>query len=250
MSESFGARSHAAAPERAIRSQLMAELRGSPLPDDELANNLGLYLTRQSLSRLLFMHELYRMILEVHGVVMEFGVRWGQNLSLFQSFRGMYEPFNYSRMVVGFDTFEGFPAVDAQDGGAGIKAGDYAVSKDWQGRLEALLEAHEQLSPLAQKKKHVLVKGDASQTIHRYLEENPQTVVALAYFDFDLYAPTKACLEAILPRLTKGSVVAFDELNCPDYPGETLAVMETIGLSRWAIRRSPLNPYCSYAVVD
>ncbi len=250
MSESFGTRSDAAARERAIRSQLMSELRTSPIPDDELANNLGLYLTRPSLSRILFMHELYRLILEVHGVVMEFGVRWGQNLSLFQSFRGMYEPFNYSRLVVGFDTFEGFPGVSTEDGKTGLKAGDYAVSEDWVERLASLLQAHEQLSPIPQKKKHALVKGDASKTVHEYLKANPQTVVALAYFDFDLYAPTKACLEAILPRLTKGSVLAFDELNCPDYPGETVAVMETIGLGRYAIRRSPLNPYCSYAVVE
>src|SRR5262249_4704806 len=104
--------------------------------------------------------------------------------------------------------------------------------------------------PIAQKKKHALVKGDATKTIHEHLEEHPETVVALAYFDFDLYAPTKACLEAILPRLTRGSVLAFDELNCPEFPGETLAVMETVGLARWAIRRSPLNPLCSYAVVD
>ena len=27
---------------------------------------------------------------------MEFGVRWGQNLALFESFRGIYEPYNYS----------------------------------------------------------------------------------------------------------------------------------------------------------
>lgn len=34
---------------------------------------------------------------------MEFGVRWGQNLALFESFRGIYEPYNYNRKIVGFD---------------------------------------------------------------------------------------------------------------------------------------------------
>ena len=58
------------------------------------------------------------------------------------------------------------------------------------------------------------------------------------------------CLELLLPRLTRGSVIAFDELNSPEFPGETLALMETIGLSRYAIRRSPLNPLVSYLVID
>ena len=39
---------------------------------------------------------------------MEFGVRWGQNLITLNNLRGIYEPFNHSRKIIGFDTFEGF----------------------------------------------------------------------------------------------------------------------------------------------
>jgi hypothetical protein len=53
-----------------------------------------------------------------------------------------------------------------------------------------------------------------------------------------------------MKRVTRGSVIAFDELNCPEFPGETIAVMEAIGLSKYAIKRSPLNPLISYLVVD
>jgi hypothetical protein len=74
--------------------------------------------------------------------------------------------------------------------------------------------------------------------------------VSFAYFDFDIYLPTKVCLEAILPRLTKGSIIAFDELNCPEFPGETLAVMEVLGLSNYAIKRSTLNPLISYLIIE
>ncbi len=231
----------------------MARLRDllaeSPIPAAELMSNLGLYVRRQTMSRILFMHEIYQMILPVHGVVAEFGVRWGQNLALFSTFRGMYEPFNYNRRVIGFDSWGGFPSVDAKDGGR-VAAGDYAVSPGYLDHLTEVLELHEADSPIATKRKFELVQGDATVTFERFLEENPHTVVALAYFDFDLYAPTKRCLELLLPRVTRGSVIAFDELNCPEFPGETLAVMETVGLSRYAIRRSPLNPLISYLVVD
>ncbi len=231
------------------RLDLVRLLRETPLPAEDLHHNLGLYQTRQNLSRVLFLHDLYRRIVEVPGVVMEFGVRWGQTLALFSSFRGIYEPYNYNRRIVGFDTFAGFAAVDARDG-AHAAPGDYAVSEDYQQHLSAVLDVHEALSPLDHVRKYELVAGDATQTIGTYLERNPQTVVALAYFDFDVYAPTKACLEAILPRLTRGSVLVFDELNTPEFPGETLAVMETLGLNRLALRRSPLVPLAAYAVIE
>jgi hypothetical protein len=82
------------------------------------------------------------------------------------------------------------------------------------------------------------------------LSSHPETIVALAYFDFDIYLPTRRCLELVRDRLTKGSVVAFDELNCPEFPGETIALKEVFGLDKYAIRRSPLNPLISYFVVS
>ena len=74
--------------------------------------------------------------------------------------------------------------------------------------------------------------------------------MSLAFFDFDLYEPTKVCLEAIKDRLTKGSIVAFDELNHPDFPGETLALKDVFGLSKYKLHRSPYSSYQSYIIID
>lgn len=237
------------AVETTNKNQLAARLRGAGIPDNELLDNLGLFLTRQTLSRINFMQQLYRMILPVHGVVMEFGVRWGQNMALFSVLRGIHEPFNYNRRIVGFDTFEGFPSVSTEDGGA-VQTGDYAVSEGWKDELESILGFHEQNAPIPHKKKFEMVQGDATKTLPDFLRKHPETIVALAYFDFDLYKPTKDCLEAILPHVTKGTVLAFDELNCPEFPGETQAVREVLGLSRYAIQRDPSNPLTSYIVIE
>lgn len=43
-------------------------------------------------------------------------------------------------------------------------------------------------------------------------------------------------------------VIAFDELNHPDWPGETIAMLET--LRRLELRRLPWEPTMSYAVVQ
>ena len=81
---------------------------------------------------------LYKKIIPVHGVIMEFGVRWGQNLSLFHSLRGIHEPYNYNRKIIGFDTFTGFPSVHDCDSES-LSKGDYAVSDGWQDELENIL---------------------------------------------------------------------------------------------------------------
>lgn len=230
-----------------LRSKFLNQFKECPIPDNEILQNLGLFMNRQALSRILFMHELYKKIINVNGVIMEFGVRWGQNLALFESLRGMYEPYNYTRKIIGFDTFEGFPSVHENDGdNKHIVKGAYCVVDDYQDYLESLLDYHESESPISHKKKYELVKGDASKNIITYLKDNPQTIISFAYFDFDIYEPTKKCLEAILPHLTKGSIIAFDELNDPNFPGETIAFQEVLGVSNYRIIRSPLNPLISY----
>ena len=222
-----------------------------PIPSYEILRNLGLFTNRQTLSRILFFHELYKQIVNVHGVVMEFGVRWGHNLALFSSFRGMYEPYNHTRKIIGFDTWSGFPSIAEQDGADEIvKVGSLQVAEEYDKYLAQILDYHESESPVSHIKKYELVKGDCMDTLEKYLKDNPETIVALAYLDLDLYEPTKKVLTLLGDRLTKGSIIGFDELNYHQFPGETLAVKEALGLHKYSIRRSPLAPMPSYIVID
>ncbi|HVW19097.1 MAG TPA: hypothetical protein VHB30_12700 [Solirubrobacteraceae bacterium] len=233
--------------ERSARSRLVELFRAAPIPDDEILVNLGLFATRPALTKLLFLHDVYRSILDVHGVVLDLGARWGQALGLFESFRGMYEPYNYTRRLVGFDTFEGFAGVGEADVAA---EGEYGVTPGYEDFLAEVLRAREDESPLAHIPKFELVKGDATETVPRWLDEHPEAIVALACFDLDLYEPTRACLEAIRPRLTKGSVLLFGVLNSPQFPGDTMALRDVLGLDRYAIKRSPRGSYQTYIVVE
>lgn len=234
-----------------LRSKFFELYSEAPLPPNEMLSNLPLFMKRQDLSSLMFMNDLYKQIINTHGVIMEFGVRWGKNLALFHSLRGMYEPFNHNRKIIGFDTWEGFPSVDKKDGNDRlITEGAYSVTKGYENYLEQVLAYHEKESPISHIKKFELRKGDASVEIDKYLEQNQQTIVALAYFDFDIYAPTKKCLERVRERMTKGSVIGFDELNYDKFPGETLAVKEVFGLDRYAIKRTPYSGSQSYIVIE
>ncbi len=236
--------------ERQCYRELFELSRSSPIPEPEVLANLGLFFVRVSLGRMLFMHNLYRRILGTHGVIMEFGVRWGQNLALFTTLRNLYEPHNQTRKIIGFDTFSGFPSVTPQDGASpSAQIGAYTVTPGYEDYLGKVLSAHERLGPRSHIKKHELVKGDVVETLPAYLEEHPETIISLAYFDLDLYEPTRKCLELIRPHLAKNSIVGFDELVSEEFPGETQALKEAWGLSNFEIVRDPLSSQQSYVVV-
>jgi len=243
-----GATMLSSADEKKTRAGVADLLKASPIPDDEILANLGLYLSSKNLGRLLFFHEIYKRVVNTHGVIMEFGVRWGQTMGLLSALRGLFEPYNRHRKIIGFDTFAGFQGVTPTDGDkTKCTDGGYPVTPGYEQYLEEVLSKQDDLNPLNHLKKFELVKGDAAETIPAYLKAHPETVVSLAIFDFDIYKPTKAALEAVLPHLCKGSILVFDEL-CDDlFPGETVAVREVLSLRDLRVERLPFASRISFA---
>lgn len=233
------------------RNTLVNLLKESPVPDNEKLFNTGLFLRRQELSRILFMNHIYQQILYKQGIIIEFGVRWGQNLVTLSNLRGIYEPYSYGRRIVGFDTFEGFANVNELDGNHSIiKNGSFSVTENYEAHLLSVLQCHQNEAPLNHINKIFLRKGDAVIEFEKYLKEHPETIVAFAYFDFDIYQPTKKCLELLLPNMPKGSIIGFDELLDPQFPGETIALKEIMDIRNCTIHKNPFGGLQSYIVLQ
>lgn len=233
------------------RKELYRLFEERPMPVDQLLISLGLYMRSSALAKILFINELYELIAGIPGIIMEFGTWWGQNIILFENLRAIYEPFNQNRRIVGFDTFKGYPELSSKDvESSTIKVGGYTVSEGYRSYLESLLDYHEKNNVLAHIRKHSLIEGDVSETVPKFFAKNPETVVALAYFDLALYEPTRACLEAIKPHLVRGSVVMFDELNSRDYPGESIAFKEVFRSVGMTLRRSRYMSERTIAIMD
>lgn len=221
------------------RNILYRLFREFPLPDDQLLISLGLFMRSSALAKILFLNELYEIILDIPGVIVELGCWAGQNLVVFENLRAIYEPFNQSRRIIGFDTFTGYPSLSDKDRESEtIKIGGYKVTENYRAYLEELIDYHEKNNVLANVKKHQVIEGDVVNTVPLFFEEHPETVIALAYFDMALYEPTKVCLEAIKPHLVPGSVIMLDEFNAPEYPGETIAFKEVFKDAKYSICRS------------
>ncbi len=95
-----------------------------------------------------------------------------------------------------------------------------------------------------------LIKGDFMQTAEPFIQANSHLVVALLHLDFDLYDATKKAIEVFLHRMPKGAIICFDELDHPDWPGETAAVLDTIRMDKLQLRRFPWEPTMSWALIE
>lgn len=246
-----GIKSYSSSEEDTVRHKFMEHFKNCPIPDDQILSNIGLFLNSKTLSRILFMDYIYRQIIDVQGIIIDFGTRWGQNLSLFSALRGIYEPFNRHRKLIGFDTFKGFPSISEKDGLSDLmQTGSVTVTDDYAGYLNKIMEYQELDNPLSHIKKFEIIEGDATIEIEKYLKKCPETIIALAYFDFDIYDPTKKCLDTIRDHLVKGSLLAFDELNDHDSPGETIALKETFNLNNIKLKRYPYTSRVSYFTLE
>ena len=204
------------------------------------------------LGRFLAKSRLFERVLTVAGSVVECGVFGGGGLMTWATLSAILEPLNHMRRVIGFDTFEGFVRAGPMDAGRSanpnaIAGGLAADTAEEIARSAAIFDLYR---PLGHIPKIELVKGDALQTIPGYLDRNPHLVVSLLYLDFDLYEPTKCALERFVPRMPKGAVVAFDELNHPAWPGETMALLDTLGIRSLKLERFPFQPQISFACLD
>lgn len=249
--KAVGYKSYSNIDEDQNQKNMVALLKRCPIPDEQLLSNLGLFLMSKDLARLMFMKHIYERIIGIHGVVFDMGTRWGQNMAIFAALRGIYEPFNRHRKIVGFDTFVGFPSVTEKDGNSDLmQIGNATCTDNYEEYLTQVMKCHEIHNPASHIQKFEIIKGDAIKTLSKYLERHPETLVSLAYFDFDIYEPTKICLGMIYDRMPKGSVMAFDELCCPDSPGETVAIMELLNISDMKIERLPHVSRVSYMVKE
>ncbi len=240
---------HTSGSEKEKRAEFLSLLKSTPLPDAELLDNIGLYLTSKTFSRLLFFYELYKKVVNHHGVIMEFGMRWGQTVNTLIILRSIFEPYNRIRKIIGFDTFSGLFGVDDKDGRL-ASDGRYAVSDGYFEYINKLLELQEGLNPLSHIKKFEVVKGDVCRTLPDYLKKHPETVISMAVFDMDIYKPTKKSLSLIKPYLTKGSLLVFDELCDEIFPGETEALREVFEPLSFRLRRLPITSRLSYFEVE
>lgn len=238
--------------EKGVVEALSDAFQASSVPLAQRLQNFPRHVRRQDIARFLTKYELFQLALPAHGSIVECGVFAGGGLMSWVHFSSILEPFNHTRRIIGFDTFEGFPGVHEKDTASGssdhLHKSAFKIGGDMKQEIANLAGMHDRNRPLGHIPKVELVGGDACRTIPKFVKDHPSLLISLLYLDFDIYAPTKAALQHLFPRIVKGGIVAFDELDCAEFPGETTAMLEQFDLKSVQLRRTNLDPHISYFI--
>jgi len=248
ISVSGGLRTSSEADEPVLNADLFSKCQS---PVSEKLDNFPKYVRRQKLTRLLALYEIFKLVLPVKGSVVECGVNSGFGLMSWAKFSSILEPVNLTRRIYGFDSFDGFPSIADKDRSAfssHVQPGD--LSSDSYSELTELINIYDSTRFLGHVNKVHLIKGDALNTIPMFIDHNPHLLVSLLFLDFDLYEPTQIALKHFLPRMPKGAILAFDELDNPLWPGETLAMLEAHTSQRFELSRLEFDPYISFCRIS
>lgn len=183
-------------------------------------NTLCLSGNTERLRKLLVRYNLFRQTLKSPGDIIECGVFKGTGLFQWLKFLTIFDP-DSTKRVVGFDLFDSF-----EEG-----------LQDWEKKqTEAFIreanfqgtnpdELIEIACQMRQEHRLELIKGNACETIPRYIEENRGMRVSLLHLDFDVYEPTLVALKMFWPLVVRGGIVVFDEYGVRGW-GESEAVDE------------------------
>lgn len=232
------------------RQRLHELYRNSPLSEEEMLINFGLYMRSSAMAKILFWDEAYRKIINIPGNIYVFGTWWGQDMTLLYNLRAVHEPYNFTRKIYGFDTFTGYPEPTNRDVISDtIKEGAYGTTKDYLNYFEELMDYHEKENIMGHIKKYGLIQGNIVNTLPDHFMSNPHEIVSIAYIDLALYEPTKVVLNECIKNMVKGSMFIFDELNAVEYPGETIAVKESGIFEKCEIIRSSVLPDRTFAIL-
>ncbi len=217
--------------------------------------NFPKYVAREDITKFLARHEIFLKQLHIHGSIVDIGVLRGCSFFTWHHLSSIYEPVNYTREIIGFDTFCGIPELSPEDAQSHSPS-EYLKPQGFapeNGMMEDILRSvriHDTTRHLSHINKTSIISGDITLTLPEFIKAHPYLLVSLLNIDVDIYKPTKLALELILPRMPKGAIIIFDEIGNKLFPGETMAVSDIIGISNLKIQRFSYAPAISYAVIE
>ena len=188
-------------------------INNSTQSSQHVAANFAVYANRQDINRFLALHELFKLQLPVKGSIVECGVFGGSSLFTFAHLSGIYEPSNYHRKIIGFDTFEGMVEPTFYDVNYNNKSAKKMFDEHVEKKIDFAMCSLEDVKKNIRENTNInnifLIKGKVENTL-RNIKKLPKKISILR-LDTDFYESTKIELEVLFPRLVKGGVLIIDD---------------------------------------
>ncbi|NRD22824.1 class I SAM-dependent methyltransferase [Winogradskyella litoriviva] len=185
--------------------------------------------------------EFFKRTSEVRGEIVEFGIFKGNSFFRWIKFRELLEQTS-SRKIIGFDIFGDFPEANFEEDK--LKR-DAFIEETKGGKSISYQEISKLLKKQNLHKNVEIIEGDILQTLDKYIEVNPHLKISLLHIDVDLYEPTKAVLEQLYSKVTKGGIIILDDYGA--FAGTNKAV-DDFFQNNVEIKKLPYSNAISYIV--
>lgn len=197
----------------------------------------GFYLTSKParIGNILAHYELYKMIKDLPGNLVELGVFKGGSLIQFATFKELLEN-EGSRKIIGFDIFGEFPEATT------VESDKNFIEKFAKLETKGEFLTREELLKSFENKgigNIELIQGDIRETVPLYVKNHPELRISLLHIDTDVYEPAKVGLEELYDRVVKGGVIVFDDFATVE--GETIAIEEFFRDKDYIIKKMSLS---------
>jgi hypothetical protein len=222
--------------DKAISKKLSEQAQKRPF--EEVAQTFPAYVRRQLITRFLAYYELFKLVQDTPGWIVECGVYRGFSFFSLARFLEIFCMGDKTRKVLGFDSFAGFKELSDEDGpenAAVTRSVGGANPAGFRDEFYDLMDAlnNDAFAPWAPRAQ--MIEGDVTETIPKYLESNPGLRISLLHLDIDLYKPVSVALQHLYPRVVPGGVVVLDEFAHHDWPGESQALQDVFSRNNWPV---------------
>jgi len=192
----------------------------------------GFIINYRGIRKLLYFKRMLDHVKNVKGDIVECGVASGGS---FVYLAILAKEENQGRKLWGFDSFEGFPEISAEDKISGIdpKKGDMRASVTEVSKLLARSRIGEDFI----ESNISFVKGFFNESLKKY-KGGP---IALLHVDVDIYDSYVTVLHELFPKVAVGGIVLFDEymnsVENVNWPGAKKAIDEYFANTPFSVCR-------------
>ena len=102
------------------KTSLENNFNNSKIDSNLKLSNFPRFVNRRDIASFINRFEIYKKILNIHGCIVDCGINQGSSLFTWLHLRNIFEPYNSSRYIYGFDTFDGFQSVSKTKDKGGI----------------------------------------------------------------------------------------------------------------------------------
>ncbi len=207
-------------------------------------NNFYLSSDIYRLAKVMAHYELFKMSLEIPGAIVECGVFKGASFVRLATFRQLLANPSAKKMI-GFDAFGQFPTTNFSED---IKWREVFINDSGEEGI-----GDDQLMQVLKQKKVdtnvELIKGDVCKTLPEYVAKYPALKISFLNIDVDVYEPTKAALDNLYDKVSRGGVILLDDYSNV-FPGANKAVDDFFKDKKVLIKRLPFSLTPCYCIKD